>query len=303
MIKVTSAMLIQNVNKVDGTKPLKIGNMGDISGSHLADYFCKLTKLRFATQCGYRNIPEKSGMNLTLALVGSIARPSMNNKNTVLLGVGTIASNRLDGAILRNDLHVLGVSGPRSRDAFLAKFGINPEVVGDPGVYLYTILKNKVDEVRKNVKGMRDLCFISHEVEVSEFRSIIPEHRNVTMSAGGALEDIVSKMARCRHMVSSSLHGVIFSHSLSIPAIPIQVSKKLMGGEWKFFDYFYGMNVTRFQGRMFISKSRESPRSKTEWIDLIKAFPQPQFPINIEGLRTFRIFKDLFTNDGRSFDD
>ena len=146
--------------------------MGDIFGSYLADYFCKLTKLRFATQCGYRNIPEKSGMNLTLALVGSIARPSMNNKNTVLLGVGTIASNRLDGAILRNDLHVLGVRGPRTRDAFLAKFGINPEVVGDPGVYLYTILKNKVDEVRKDVKGMRDLCFISHEVEVSEFRSI-----------------------------------------------------------------------------------------------------------------------------------
>ena len=159
--------------KVDRTKPLKIGNMGDIFGSHLADYFSKLTKLRFATQCGYRNIPEKSGMNLTFSLVGSIARPSMSNKNTVLLGVGTIAINNLDGAILRNDPNlVFGVRGPRTRDTFLAKFGINPEVVGDPGVYLCTILKKKVDEVRKNVKGMRNLCFISHEVEVSEFRSI-----------------------------------------------------------------------------------------------------------------------------------
>ena len=192
------------------------------------------------------------------------------------------------------NVQVLGVRGPRSRDAFLSKFGLNPEVVGDPGLYLYEVFKQLIDKERENQDNMKDLCFVSHEVENKQFADLFNEFKNVTISAGGDIEPIIKFISTCRSIISSSLHGVIFSHALSIPAAPVQVSEKIAGGDWKYFDYYYGINVTTFSGRVDVRKNNSKPKTKKEWVNLINEFPQPQFPMNTDRLITLQMFKSLF---------
>merc|ERR1719367_2577821 len=94
-------------------------------------------------------------------------------------------------------------------------------------------------------------------------------------------------------MVSSSLHGAIFSHSLSIPAMVIKVSNKIAGEDWKYFDYYFGVNLTSFKGRFDVN-ARNKPKTKQEWIKKIKEFPQPSFPIIAKSLNIYSCFKSIF---------
>ena len=94
-------------------------------------------------------------------------------------------------------------------------------------------------------------------------------------------------------MVSSSLHGAVFSHALSIPAMVIKVSKKIVGGDWKYFDYYYGVNITKFTGR-FVVNAVNRPKTKQDWIKKVKEFPQPSFPIDVKSLIVFNRLKSIF---------
>ena len=92
---------------------------------------------------------------------------------------------------------------------------------------------------------------------------------------------------------------------MSIPSMPIQVTDKLVGGDWKFYDYYYGINVTDFAGRHVVigntnnndkETTQQEPnlRTEQEWLDLVHAFPQPSFPFPLERLRTFELFQSIF---------
>ena len=279
----------------DRHNPLFRGNMGDIFGSHLAEYFKSNTGFQYSLICFNEPATAKYDYETTFALVGSIAAKAKSRPGTILLGVGTISENQLKKeSTMGKNVQVLGVRGPRSRDAFLSKFGLNPEVVGDPGLYFYEVFKQLIDKERENQDNMKDLCFVSHEVENKQFADLFYEFKNVTISAGGDIEPIIKFISTCRSIISSSLHGVIFSHALSIPAAPVQVSEKIAGGDWKYFDYYYGINVTTFSGRVDVRKNKSKPKTKIEWVDLINEFPQPQFPMNTERLITLQMFKSLF---------
>ena len=51
--------------------------------------------------------------------------------------------------------------------------------------------------------------------------------------------EVVSDVATCRCIASTSLHGVIVAHSLGIPAVLLELDAlPLRGGRFKFYDYF-----------------------------------------------------------------
>lgn len=275
----------------DKTRPIASGNMGDVFPSHIGAYFADQMHLDYYVDC-INDKTSRSRHSLSIALIGSIARISISHPRTVLLGVGIISENALKKAKMNQGVYVMGVRGTRSRDAFLKKFGKNPEVVGDPGLWLGTIFETQVIEARLQNK-MKELCFISHHVDTGSFDRLLPQYKDVTVNAKGDLETIVKFLATCRHTVSSSLHGAIFSHALSIPTAVIQISNRLVGGDEKFYDYYYGMNLTTFDGRHRISN--QFPESTKEWLELVNQFPQPAFPFNAKTrLTTFELFKSIF---------
>jgi len=55
--------------------------------------------------------------------------------------------------------------------------------------------------------------------------------------------DLLRAMLECEHILSSSLHGLVFADALGIPNDWIRLSDKLAGGDFKFHDYFsaFGM--------------------------------------------------------------
>ena len=232
---------------------------------------------------------------MTFAIVGSIAFRAIQTPNTILLGVGTIRKGELaPESSLATGVQVVGVRGPFSRDAFLSKYGINPEIVGDPGLYLSMVFQEEIKVARQHKKSTKELCFISHVREKAQFSDMFKEFKHLTISAGGNIRIIVKFMATCKAVVSSSLHGVVFSHSMSIPAVAIKVSEKIAGGDWKFYDYYYGINVTTFRGRIDVRMKTKRPETIEKWVKFVNQFPQPLFPLDVERLKTFRIFQSIF---------
>jgi pyruvyltransferase len=55
---------------------------------------------------------------------------------------------------------------------------------------------------------------------------------------------VAREINRCECIASSSLHGLIFSDSFSIPNVHLKFSNKLAGGNHKFNDYYLGMNTS-----------------------------------------------------------
>jgi Polysaccharide pyruvyl transferase len=288
--------------------------------------------MKFHVRCytdGTKVAKPPKAYRITFGFIGSLSGPALRDTNpnglgttyrNFILGMGIIDAKGSRISPRKSASHeVLGVRGPLSRDLFLVKQGINPEVVADPGLYFYPIFQNEVAIARNEssitsqsrsiellaqnqlTSPRKDLCFISHEVENDWFRSNLTEYTDVTFRAGklgdgGDIYEAVQFMSTCETIVSSSLHGVIFAHSLSIPALPIQVTTKLFGGEFKFIDYYHGINLTSFRSRYSVETSG-MPNSKSDWIDLVHSFPQPKFPYDFHQLRHFDIFKSIFRKD------
>jgi len=45
---------------------------------------------------------------------------------------------------------------------------------------------------------------------------------------------------KCRKIVSSSLHGIIIAETFGIPTAWLRCSDKIVGGEFKYHDYYLG---------------------------------------------------------------
>lgn len=282
-------------NRADITSPLEEGNIGDILGSHLGSYFGKKLGLTMYVYRAHdlrgRHIP----MSVSVALIGSIAKDVLVIPRTVLLGVGTITHNHLTAnpTSLSKNVYVMCVRGPRTRDAFINKYGLNPEIIGDPGIMMPTLFKEEVAAARASKSKRKKLCFISHEAETKIFQEVLSTYQNITISMAGHRQNVINSILACEAIASSSLHGVIFAHSLSIPVAAIHLSNKVAGNDWKFYDYYLGMNVTSFNG---LHDARNNmPATEEEWLKLIQEFPRPDFPMDIERHFIFERFKSIFT--------
>lgn len=56
-------------------------------------------------------------------------------------------------------------------------------------------------------------------------------------------------------IISSSLHGIIFCHSYSIPVCSIKVSDNITGGNFKYIDYYKSIGNNKFKTRHRINKN------------------------------------------------
>ena len=50
--------------------------------------------------------------------------------------------------------------------------------------------------------------------------------------------EFLQEIAECRAIISSALHGIIAADSLGIPNIRMICGDKIIGGDWKYNDYY-----------------------------------------------------------------
>lgn len=169
-----------------------------------------------------------------------------NFNNLYVLSSGVMSNYNFDNKILEK-INFLGVRGVMTQQ-ILQKENL---ILGDLGILISKIINKK-----KNKKIYEyEFGIIPHAVENcinigDNEMTIIRKNTTFRNNKGNILfidicSDInkfVDDILKCKYILSSSLHGIIFSESFSIPSYHIKISNMVGGGEYKFRDYFSSYN-------------------------------------------------------------
>ena len=156
----------------------------------------------------------------------------LNFKPITILGTGSISPNIITQ---NHNLNILSLRGPLTRNLFN---NINNVILCDPGIIISRLIKKPI---KKFTWGIIPHVFeknlpILKEMQNNNKNSII-----IDPSFNNPLET-ATLIASCNFIISSSLYGLIAADSLDIPHVWMKISNKIIGGNWKFNDYFLSMN-------------------------------------------------------------
>lgn len=170
------------------------------------------------------------------AVIGSILQWS--KKNSIVWGAGFIFPTKK----FNRPKKVFAVRGPLSRKIFLDN-GIDcPEVYGDPALILPLIYYPKIEKKYK-------YGIIPHYNDFNhDWVNTMKNRKDVLVIDLMVFADyqfIVDQILSCEKIFSSSLHGIIVSDAYKIPNVHISISDKILGGEFKFEDYYQSVKKIR----------------------------------------------------------
>lgn len=158
------------------------------------------------------------------------------NERSLIWGTGAISDN----TVIRNRPKcIYAVRGPLTRNKMLS-YGIEcPEVYGDPALLLPLIYAPQIE--KKYEYG-----FIPHYIDydlphVVKFREEHPEILFIKFEGYNSWQNVIDQICSCEKIISSSLHGLIVSDAYGIPNVRIVLSDHIVGGDFKFKDYFGGV--------------------------------------------------------------
>lgn len=111
---------------------------------------------------------------------------------------------------------------------------ISPNVIlGDPG-----LLASKFVDT-SNIEKKYDLGIIPHYVDKDNpLLKKIQVRNSIILDICSEPKDLIKKIAECRNIISSAMHGLIAADSLGIPNVRMILSDKIIGGDYKFNDYY-----------------------------------------------------------------
>jgi pyruvyltransferase len=113
-----------------------------------------------------------------------------------------------------------------------------PEIYGDPGMLLPRIYSPKVEKEFK--------CgIVPHYVEFIAGDHPAPAPYDVVIDLRRAPHLVIQQMLACERIASSSLHGVIVAEAYGLPTSWHRWSDRIIGGRFKFDDYFLGTGRER----------------------------------------------------------
>lgn len=186
------------------------GNVGDI----VPPYILSRIFNRQFNSCG----KEEKGKLLS---VGSVL--CFLQDNDIVWGSGYIQPMRVEK---KENVRIVSVRGPLS-DKMLA--GNNR--YGDPCFML-------PDLYFPRVKKKYDIGIVPHYVDEKIVRNKFKDIH--VISAMNTVEGFINDILQCDRIISSSLHGIVISEAYGIPSKWVQYSERVIGGHFKFHDYYLG---------------------------------------------------------------
>lgn len=189
-------------------------------------------------------IEQGSGRPHVLA-IGSILQKA--NRSSQIWGSGFISTK----CRMTRPSKIFAVRGPLTRDR-LVKSGISaPKIFGDPALLLPRVYSPSVNK-------KYEIGIIPHYVDKrSEIINTCSKIKNIKIIdvQQKSMESIIDDILSCEIILSSSLHGLIVADAYNIPNIWIKISNKLVGGSFKFNDYFKSVGRSLREPIIFSSKS------------------------------------------------
>lgn len=207
----------------------EFGNTGDLFSFLLAENVLKGT----SNTSGFKKLGvlDKAEIDAnTYFLVGSILNQIPKCRGSVIYGPGMIDYSD-NVSVLGNRLY--GVRGFLTQEKIGRSGSLLPKVVSDPGLLLTKILPVEIPLVKEKKLG-----FVIHSVDRFIFFKKYPQFRHLLIDNYGNFADYIKRLANCELVVTSSLHGAVFCHSLGVRVAVISVSGLIKGGDFKFRDYY-----------------------------------------------------------------
>lgn len=171
-----------------------------------------------------------------LIVIGSVIQELPADYSGVILGSGLIQEP--DTEVRLNSATILAVRGALTRDA-LGMPSSTP--LGDPGLLCPLVLS-------KRRKKRYKLGVVPHfrDKRNAAIAKLVALHGTMikVIDVQASPEKVLSQIDQCDHVLSSSLHGIICSHALGVPAGWIHLSDRLVGGDYKFRDYGTSVGVS-----------------------------------------------------------
>ncbi|WP_299997035.1 polysaccharide pyruvyl transferase family protein [uncultured Cedecea sp.] len=171
------------------------------------------------------------GNNEHYIFCGSIL--SRTNKNSIIIGAGLISETRTFGEFKK----FVGCRGQLTLDRVNKKYpNTQATFLGDPGLMVREIFD--VDIEKKYSVGI-----IPHFVDYEKVMSMVGDNPNFhIIDIKRNYKDVCKDILMCDIILSSSLHGLIFSDGLSVKNNWVKFSDKIIGGDFKFNDYYSVMD-------------------------------------------------------------
>ena len=184
------------------------------------------------------------------------------NSESIVWGTGVIDDTKELPAYPKK---VLAVRGPLSRQ-YLLERGIEcPPVYGDPALLVPKVYNPSIGKKYQ-------LGIIPH---YADFDSPLlnnlkqnPDVLLIKMEGYRKWTDVVDMILSCESIASSSLHGLILSEAYHIPNCWIEIKGDLLGGHFKFHDFFLSIGRDRLQPlQVTIETTKENLIAATKsWI-------------------------------------
>lgn len=163
------------------------------------------------------------------SVIGSVL-DNLSTPNVHIWGSGILDS---ESRIIVPPKRVYAVRGPKTREHLL-KHGIScPEIYGDPALLFPRFYNPQID--KKYELGIVPHLREKNTAELNVFRNM-PGVCIVDVESG--VRAFVDALKSCKHIASSSLHGLIAADAYNIPSVWIKLTDRLNGNGIKFIDYF-----------------------------------------------------------------
>jgi pyruvyltransferase len=204
----------------------------------------------------YNRISLANRLKLKNYLVIGSTIDMLCKKNTEIWGAGIIDKNK---SLRFKPRKVHAVRGPLTRKKLL-DHGIEcPEVYGDPALLIPRYYKPKISKKytygfiphRSNLDRIDD--FTVDGVSLSERKDVLV----IDLSNYDKWTDIIDQICSCENILSGSLHGLIMAEAYGIPNLWIEFGKPLIGGHFKFHDFF--LSIGRDRETSFVIQGNDLP--------------------------------------------
>ena len=112
-------------------------------------------------------------------------------------------------------------------------------VLGDPGLLCSRIIDTH------NINKKYELGIIPHYVDSKNpYLNNIRVKNSVIIDIKKPVEQVLEQIAQCRCIISSAMHGLIAADSFGIPNIRMVLSDNIVGGDYKYDDYYSAFGIT-----------------------------------------------------------
>ena len=154
------------------------------------------------------------------------------NAHTIVWGSGVSGQERS----FVHPKSILAVRGVKTK-VFCDRYNVScPEIYGDPALLLPLVYK--VSKTHKYRLGIIPHVVDQQHPVIREIRDkYADEILIIDLAHYEKWTDVIDQICSCERILSSSLHGIIVSDAYQVPNCWIELTGKISGGHFKYYDY------------------------------------------------------------------